>query len=107
MLLGVRSSTGYAITTSASTSFEHQTKTFGNPGNVARSMMKDIFLDMLPTMEDYQRKSSVIKGMRKLGKRLYLLAVCSNLSSLQMCHFFHLPMILDLIAQFLLVTNYV
>ena len=74
MLLGVRSSTGYAITTSASTSFEHQTKTFGNPGNVALSMMKDIFLDMLPTTEDYQRKSSVIKGMRRLGKRLYLLA---------------------------------
>lgn len=73
-----RSSTGYVITTSAS--FEHQTKSFGNPGNqddsnVARSMMKDIFPDMLPTMEEYQRKLSVIKGMRKLGKRLHILAL--------------------------------
>lgn len=72
-----RSSTGYVITTSAN--FEHQTKTVGNPGNqddsnVARSMMKGIFPDMLPAMEEYQRKLPMIKGMRKLGKRLHILA---------------------------------
>ena len=71
-----RSSTGYVITTSAS--FEHQTKTVGNPGNqddsnVARSMMRDIFPDMLPETEEYQRKLPMIKGMRKLGKRLHIL----------------------------------
>lgn len=71
-----QSSTGYAITTS--TSFEHQIKTLGNPANqddanVARSMMRDIFPETLPTMDDYQRKLSVIKGMRKLGKRLHIL----------------------------------
>lgn len=72
-----RSSTGYVITTSAS--FEHQTKTVGNPGNqddsiVARSMMEGIFPDMLPVMEEYQEKLPMIKRMRKLGKRLHILA---------------------------------
>lgn len=72
-----RSSAGYVITTA--TNFEHQTKTFGNPVNqddskVTRSMMKDIFPDLLPTAEGYQRKFAAVKRLRKLGKRLHTLA---------------------------------
>ena len=72
-----RSSTGYVITTA--TNFGHQTKTSGNPVNqddskVTRSMMKDIFPDLLPTGEAYRRKFSAVKRLRKLGKRLHTLA---------------------------------
>ncbi|KAK6826937.1 hypothetical protein RU639_004403 [Aspergillus parasiticus] len=73
-----RSTTGYVITTSAD--FVSRPRNFGNPGhtddaNVSLAMLKEIFPDMRPNAEGYEKKLSAIRKLRKLGKRLNTLTM--------------------------------
>lgn len=73
-----RSTTGYVITTSAD--FVSRSRNFGNPGhtddaNVSLAMLKEIFPNLSPNAEGYEKKLSAIRKLRKLGKRLNTLTM--------------------------------
>ncbi|KAE8144469.1 hypothetical protein BDV25DRAFT_166775 [Aspergillus avenaceus] len=73
-----RSTTGYVISTS--TDFVSRSRNFGNPGhtddaNVSLAMLKEIFPDLRPNGEGYEKKLTAIKKLRKLGKRLNTLTM--------------------------------
>lgn len=66
------------ITTSAD--FVSQSRNFGNPGhtddaNVSLAMLKEIFPNLSPNAEGYEKKLSAIRKLRKLGKRLNTLTM--------------------------------